>query len=158
MWERKGLFKVIAATCFVVLILAGALDVWRTVSAQINTKVFDADAMKVANEIKRKTAPNALILNAPTYNSAVVLSGRRSLIRYSGHLSSHGIDYGPREDDVRRIYQGGGVSDILLRKYDIDYVLISPEERDSMRANDAFFAKYPVVAEAGQYRVYKVKN
>ncbi|MGB7203108.1 MAG: hypothetical protein WBD16_12725 [Pyrinomonadaceae bacterium] len=158
LWERKGLFKVIAATCFVVLILAGALDVWRTVSAQINTKVFDADAMKVANEIKRKTAPNALILNAPTYNSAVVLSGRRSLIRYSGHLSSHGIDYGPREDDVRRIYQGGGVSDILLRKYDIDYVLISPEERDSMRANDAFFAKYPVVAEAGQYRVYKVKN
>ncbi len=158
LWERKGLFKVIAATCFVFLILAGALDVWRTVSAQINTRVFDADAMKVANEIKRKTAPNALILNAPTYNSAVVLSGRRSLMRYSGHLSSHGIDYGPRENDVRRIYQGGGVADILLRKYDIDYVLISPEERDSMRANDAFFAKYPVVAEASQYRVYKIKN
>ena len=158
LWERKGPFKVIAATCFIFLILAGALDVWRTVSAQINTRVFDADAIKVANEIKRKTAPNALILNAPTYNSAVVLSGRRSLIRYSGHLSSHGIDYGPREDDVRRIYQGGGVADIMLRKYDIDYLLISPEERDGMRANDAFFAKYPVVAEAGQYRVYKIKN
>ena len=158
LWERKGLFRVIAATCFVVLILAGALDVWRTVSAQINTRVFDADAMKVANEIKRKTAPNALILNAPTYNSAVVLSGRRSLMRYSGHLSSHGIDYRPREDDVRRIYQGGGVADILLRKYDVDYILISPAEHENMNPNDAFFAKYPVVAEAGQYRVYKIKN
>jgi hypothetical protein len=157
LWEKKGLFRVVAAACFVCLIFSGALDVWRTASAQINNKVFDTDAVKIANDIKRKTAANALFVNAPTYNSAVVLSGRRSLMRYSGHLSSHGIDYGPREDDVRRIYQGGGVADILLRKYDVDYVLISPEERDSMRANDAFFAKYPVAAEAGQYRVYKIK-
>jgi hypothetical protein len=157
LWKHKSIFKVAAATCFIVLIFAGALDVWRTASGQISSRVFDYDAVRIANEIKQKTSPSALVLNAPTYNSAIVLSGRRSLMRYSGHLSSHGIDYGPREDDVKRIYQGGGVADILLRKYDIDYLLISPEERDSMRANDAFFAKYPVIAEAGQYRVYKIK-
>lgn len=157
LWERKSLPRIVAAAFFAVLIFSGALDVWRTASAQINTKVFDADAMKIAGEIKRKTAANSLFLNAPTYNSAVVLSGRRSLMRYSGHLSSHGIDYAGREADVRRIYQGGGVADIMLRKYEIDYVLISPEERDSMSANDAFFSKYPVVAEAGQYRVYKIR-
>lgn len=158
LWERKGIFRAVGAACFVGLVFSGALDVWRTASAQINTRVFDADAVKVADEIKRNTPSNALFANAPTYNSAVVLSGRRSLMRYSGHLSSHGIDYGPREEDVKRIYAGGGVADILLRKYDVDYVLISPEERDSLRANDAFFAKYPLVAEAGQYRVYRIKN
>jgi uncharacterized membrane protein len=78
-------------------------------------------------------------------------------MRYSGHLSSHGIDYAPRENDVRRIYEGGGVADILLRKYNIDYVLVSPEERNSLKANEDFFKKYTVVAEAGLYRVYKVK-
>lgn len=158
LWERKGVIRAVGAACFVALVFSGALDVWRTASAQINTKVFDTDAIKIAGEIKRKTAANALFVNAPTYNSAVVLSGRRSLMRYSGHLSSHGIDYGPREEDVKRIYAGGGVADIILRKYDVDYVLISPEERDSLRANDAFFAKYPLVAEAGQYRVYRIKN
>ncbi len=157
-WERKGVARIVAAGCFVVLILAGSLDVWRTASGQNKIKVFDGDAVQAAEYIKRNTPPNALILNAPTYNSAVVLSGRQSLMRYSGHLSSHGIDYAPREDDVKRIYQGGGVADILLRKYNIDYVLISPEERNSLSANEEFFKKYPVVAEAGQYRVYKVRN
>ncbi|MFN0139900.1 MAG: hypothetical protein ACKVQW_07405 [Pyrinomonadaceae bacterium] len=158
LWEQKSAFKVVAAACFVGLVSAGALDVWRTASGQISSRVFDYEAVRIANEIKQKTAPNALFVNAPTYNSAIVLSGRRSLMRYSGHLSSHGIDYGPREEDVRRIYQGGGVAEILLRKHDVDYVLISPAERESLSPNDAFFAKYAVVAEAGQYRVYKIKN
>jgi hypothetical protein len=157
MWKREKLLKVVAAACFIVLIFAGALDVWRTASGQISSRVFDNDAVRISNEIKQKTAPNALFVNAPTYNSAVVLSGRRSLMRYSGHLSSHGIDYGPREEDVNRIYQGGGVADILLRKYDVDYVLVSPEEREKLSPNETFFANYPIVAEAGQYRVYKIK-
>ncbi|MGB2751758.1 MAG: hypothetical protein WBC19_06845 [Pyrinomonadaceae bacterium] len=156
-WEQTGLAKVVAASCFVVLTLGGALDVWRTASGQIKTRVFEREAMQVAAGIKQKTEPNALFLNAPTYNSAVVLSGRRSLMRYSGHLSSHGIDYLPREDDVKRIYEGGGVAEILMRKYNIEYVLISPEEMNSMNANEEFFRKYPVIAEAGQYRVYKIK-
>ena len=157
-WEKKRFLTITAVGCFAALIFAGSLDVWRTASGQNKIKVFDSDAVQVAEYIKRNTAPNAVILNAPTYNSAVVLSGRQSLMRYSGHLSSHGIDYVPREDDVKRIYQGGGVADILLRKYNIDYVLISPEERNSLSANEEYFKKYPVIAEAGQYRVYKVKN
>ncbi|MEO6655301.1 MAG: hypothetical protein ABIO36_04400 [Pyrinomonadaceae bacterium] len=156
MWGRGTVLKVLAGACFIILIFSGALDVWRTVSEQTNNGVFQPDAVKVAEMIKRQTAPKSLFLNAPTYNSAVVLSGRQSLMRYSGHLASHGIDYGPREADVRQIYQGGGVADILLRKYNIEYVLISPEERDVLKANEEFFKKYPVVAEAGQFRVYKV--
>ncbi len=46
---------------------------------------------------------------------------------------------------------------MLLRQYNIDYVLVSPEEKNTLKANEEFFKKYPVVAEAGQFRVYKVK-
>ncbi len=156
-WQRGRALRVAAGACFVILTLSGALDVWRTVSGQINYGVFDADAVKTGDLIKQKTDPKALFLNAPTYNSAVVLSGRQSLMRYSGHLASHGIDYFPREAEVKQIYQGGGVADILLKKYNVEYVLISPEERNTLKANEDFFKKYPVVAEAGQYRVYKIK-
>jgi hypothetical protein len=157
LWQKNLVLKIVAAACFTVLTFAGALDVWRTVSAQINYKVFDKDAVKIAEQIKQKTARNALFLNAPTYNSAVVLSGRRSLMRYVGHLSSYGIDYEERETDLKRIYAGDATARIFLDKYQIEYVLISPEETSSLAVNKEFFEKFPVVAEAGQYKVYKIK-
>jgi hypothetical protein len=158
MWGRKEYAVRLAAIgAFIALIFAGALDVFRTASGQIKIRVFDRDAMNVAEQLKQKTDAKAIFLNAPTYNSAVVLSGRLSVMRYSGHLASHGIDYGPREDDVKRIYQGGGVADVLLRKYDVGYVLIAPDETNTLHANEEYFRKYPVIAESGPYRVYKVK-
>ena len=157
LWQQKRVGQITAAVCFVILIFAGGLDVWRTASAQTNNGVFQEDAVKVAEQIKSKTPPNAIFLNAPTYNSAVVLSGRQSVMRYSGHLASHGIDYGPRESDVKQIYDGGGVAEILLKKYNVDYVLVSPEERNTLHAREDFFKKFPIAAESGDYKVYKVK-
>lgn len=164
-YNRGKIFRVVAVCLLVGLTAAGAIDVWRVVSKQINYDVFSPDAIKIAEQIKRKTEPNALILDAPTYNTAVVLSGRRSLMRYPGHLSSHGIEYQPREEDLKRIYQGSATADILLKKYDIGYVLLSPELR--AYANDAgngfelkeeYFQKFPVIGESGEYKLYKVKN
>ncbi|MDQ3221206.1 MAG: hypothetical protein M3Q26_10780 [Acidobacteriota bacterium] len=158
LWRKSTPLKIGAAFCFIFLILSGALDVWRTVSGQIKNRIFDADAVVIADKIKLRTAPNALFLNAPTYNSAVVLTGRQSLMRYPGHLSSHGIEYAARENDVKIIYSGGPAAAALLQKYGIEYVLISPEERNTLRANENFFIQYPVIAEEGQYKVYKVQN
>jgi uncharacterized membrane protein len=78
-------------------------------------------------------------------------------MRYPGHLSSHGIDYQQREDDVKQIYQGGPMADSLLDKYGIKYVLVSPEELNTLNANMAYFSRFPVVAEAGQAKVFKVR-
>ena len=156
-WRKETWVKAVAAVCFIVLIASGALDVWRTLSGQINYKVFDKDAVELAEQIKRRTTPDAMFLNAPTYNTAVVLTGRQSLMRYPGHLGSHGIDYGTREADVKRIYQGSPDAVSLLEKYGIQYVVVSPEERNAGGVNEQFFSRYPVAAESGQYRVYKVK-
>jgi hypothetical protein len=157
LWRNKiAGAKVFAAICFIAMIASGALDVWRTVSGQINYKVFDKDAVEIAEQLKRRVNPKAMFLNAPTYNSAVVLTGRRSLMRYTGHLASHGIDYGPRESDVKKMYQGGADATALLAKYEIDYVIVSPEEKN-LGVNEQFFGRYPIAAESGQYRVYKIK-
>ena len=158
-WKKSAGLKIIAVGCLIVLTLSGALDVWRTASGQIKNDVFDQDAVKTATRIKLATPPNALFLNAPTYNSAIALTGRRSLMRYIGHLMSHGIDYREREADLNRIYEGGATADLFLRKYEIDYVLISPLERQAQafKVNEDYFRKYPVVIESGPYKVYKVK-
>ncbi len=156
LWEKNRALKFVAAACLIVLTASGALDIWRVVSKQINYNVFSKDSVAIAEQIKQKIAPQALFLNAPTYNSAVVLSGRRSLMRYNGHLSSYGIDYGPREAEVKQIYEGAASADELLRKNNIEYVIISPEERSNLTVNEDFFKKFPVVAEIGQHKVYQV--
>jgi uncharacterized membrane protein len=100
-----------------------------------------------------------MFVNAPTFNSAIVLTGRRSLMRYGGHLSSYGIDYGEREDEVKRIYAGDAAANVLFKKYNVEYVLVGPEEAANVPVvNEEFFRQFPVVAEAGQYRVYQIKK
>ena len=157
LWRRGGAFRIVAAACFAVLIFSGALDVWRTISGQNKIGVFDADAVKIANKIRGSVPANAMFLNAPTYNSAIALTGRQSLMRYPGHLASHGIDYSARERDVKTMYAGGPQAEELLTKYGIDYVLISPEERNTMGANQGFYGRFPLAAESGQYKLYKVR-
>ncbi|NNE65375.1 MAG: hypothetical protein HKN33_02320 [Pyrinomonadaceae bacterium] len=156
LWKGSRVFKVGAAACLAVLIAAGALDVWRTASGQMRYEVFDEDAVGIAKAIRERTKPSAMFLNAPTYNTAIVLTGRRSLMRYTGHLSSHGIDYLPRENDVKRIYAGEATADLLLKKHGIEFVLISPLERKDLQVNDDYFAKFPLFAESGDYKVYRV--
>ncbi|MBK6749541.1 MAG: hypothetical protein IPG67_05900 [Acidobacteria bacterium] len=77
-WKESKLLQAVAAVGLLALTFSGGLDVWRTATGQNKIKVFDPDAVKIAQLIKEKTAPNSLFLNAPTYNSAVVLSGRLS--------------------------------------------------------------------------------
>ncbi len=160
-WKKNSILKFVAVVCLVILTLAGALDVWRVVTKQIDYGVFQTDAIKIAEQIKQKTAPNALFLNAPTYNTAIALSGRRSLMRYPGHLASHGINFAEREADLKQIYTGGGAAETALKKYNIEYILVGPEVNNYLKEvrltiNPTFFQKFPVVAEAGQYKVYKV--
>lgn len=157
-WRQNVALKAVTVACFVVLTLSGAIDVFRAASDQVKSEVFMPDAVRIAAQIRQKTPANALFLNGPTFNPAVVLAGRQSLMRYPGHLGSYGIDYGPREADVKRIYAGGPQADTLLQKYNIEYVLISPYERNDMKANEEFFKKFPIVAESGQFKVYKVKG
>lgn len=157
LWRQGRGLAAVAAFCFFVLIFSGALDVWRTASGQINYQVFDKDAVAVAEMIKRQTRPQALFLNAPTYNTPIALTGRRSLMRYTGHLSSHGIDYGQRESDLKEIYLGGPRAPQLMQRYGIEYVLIGPEERSRLSANESYFNRFRAAATAGQYKVYVVR-
>jgi hypothetical protein len=158
LWAQKGSARIVSLILIFVLTASGFLDVWRTVSRQHNYRIFDPDAKQVAERLHYVTPPDSVFLNAPTYNSPIVLSGRLSLMRYPGHLGSHGINYADRESDLKQMYRGGPPALKLFEKYGIDFVLISPEERNTLTPNEAFYASFPVVAESGQYKVYDVRN
>jgi len=156
-WQKDKYTWALAAVILVSLVFTGSLDVWRTASSQVKFQLFDPDAVRIAEQIKAKTPAHSLFLNAATYNTAIVLTGRQSLMRYPGNLYSYGVDYAGREADVKAMYQGGPMADELLRKYNIDYVLVSQEEIRSMSVNKEYFMKFPAVASAGGATVYKIR-
>ena len=154
---RSGpVLRAAGAFAFVALTLAGAVDVWRVVSRQGEYGEFDAQGVALASIIRAETPPRALVLHAPTYNPPVFLTGRRSLLGYPGHVWSHGLPFSDREAEIKRIYAGADDADALLARYGVEYIVVSPIERNQVTVNDAYFERFTVIGEAGGYRLYEV--
>lgn len=147
--------RALAAALLLSLTLSGGLDVWRVASGATEFQEFDAGGLALAGLIERATPVQALILGAPTYNHPVMLTGRRLLMGYAGHLWSQGIDCGPRNDAVHRIYAGAPDAQALLDANHVQYMVVGPLERANLPVNDGFFQTFPRVGEAGGYVLYK---
>ena len=162
LWRRGGVWRAAAVVLLLMQTAAGGLDVWRAASGAVERRSFDPAGVEFAEVIKRETSPRSLILHAPTYNDPVYLTGRRTFLGYPGHVWSHGIDYGPREAELKRIYMGTADAPAIIERAGIEYVVVGPLEREEMRKyglmlNETFFARYRRVGEAGGYRLYKTK-
>jgi hypothetical protein len=155
--KSPGKIRWAAAGLLVSLTLAGALDLVRVVTGTEDNLEFDPDGVAIARQLEQFSAPRALVLHDPTYNTPVFLTGRRSLLGYPGQAWSRGLDYIGRQTDIRQIYSGSPQATALLQQYQIGYVLVGPQERGDMTVNDSFWNQFPVVAQAGNYRVFKVE-
>jgi len=156
LWKDGGLKKAVAAVLFACVVTAGALDVAAIVLRSSRYQVFDSAGVRFAEVMKQQTAPRSLVMHAPVHNHPVFLTGRRSLMGYPGHIWTHGLDYVQRESEIKRIYAGTAEATALLQKYQIEYVVISPLERNIMMVNEQFFAKFERVGDVGEYRLYKI--
>jgi hypothetical protein len=154
-WQQRSFFRWLAPAVFLTLILAGCLDVLRVVSEASEYQEFDAQGIAAAKVISAQAPPRAVVLHAPTFNSPVFLTGRRSLLGYPGWMWSRGLNYSERGADIQRIYSGAPEADALLRQYGIDYVLIGPAELASLKVNEQFWSKYAMLSQAGAYRIYQ---
>lgn len=149
-------WKVAGAGALLAMTLSGGLDAWRVLSGQTVYGEFDRDGIALAAVIREDTPASALMLNAPTWNAPVFLSGRRSLLGYVGHAWSRGLPYAEREADIMRIYAGEADALQLISSYGIDYIVVSPVERNNLKVNDAFFEQFTKVGQVGEYTLYEV--
>ncbi|MCU1267682.1 MAG: hypothetical protein JWM21_4000 [Acidobacteria bacterium] len=157
LWHEGQVKRAIAVALFVCLTLAGALDVASIVMRSGEFQLFDPNGVRFAEVVKEQTQPRSTVIHAPIHNTPVFLTGRRSLMGYPGHIWTHGIDFGPRESEIKRIYSGAPDAELLLGKYGVDYAVVGPNERLVMPVNNEFFSRFKKVGEAGEYRLYKIK-
>jgi len=156
-WTRShAIGRAVVIGAFVTLTLSGTIDIWRAVSGQTVYGEYDPNAIAFAAAIRDQTPRDALILNAPTWNPPVFLTGRRSLMGYAGQTWSRGLPYADRERDIRAIYAGGPDALALVRSYGIDFIEVTSLERSSMPVSDSFFKSMKVVAVSGDDVLYEV--
>jgi hypothetical protein len=157
LWNSGFQQRLLAAGLLVCLTLAGALDVASIVTRSGEYQLFDPYGVRFAEVVKEQTQPRSLVMHAPVHNTPVFLSGRRSLMGYPGHIWTHGLEFGPRENEIKRIYAGAPDAEALLAKYDVDYAVVGPLEKLALPVNEQFFTRFKKVGEAGEYRLYKIK-
>ena len=155
--QRRKVLWPMAGLILLALTLSGALDVLRGLSPVEKLRLFDAEQLSVAELIKQRVPPHALVLSAPIHNSVLALSGRQPLMGYPGHLWSHGIKFDERERDLKIMYRGGVEAERLFQQYGIDYVIVGPIEYSEFAADDGYFAEtYKAVIDEAGYRVYQI--
>jgi hypothetical protein len=157
LWHQGRTRRLLAVVLFFCVTLAGALDVAGISFRSIKYQVFDAAGLHFAELVKAQTAPRSTIVHAPVHNTPVFLTGRRSLMGYPGHIWTHGLQFVQREGEIKRIYLGSPDAEQLIRKYDIEYLVLGPQERLVGPVNEAFISRFQKVGEAGEYTLYKIK-
>jgi hypothetical protein len=154
-FQRTIPWKLAASFCLLLVTLSGVLDVLRALSPREKVRLFSRADREVAELIRQTTDPHATVLHAPVHDSAVSLTGRRSVMGYPGHLWTHGIDYEERESDVKQIFKTG--SRELLEKYGVDYVLIGPVEKHLLNPDESVFTgTAEPVLDHSNYKLFKV--
>lgn len=152
--------RLLAATCVVLLVLAGGIDLYRASNYSIsNVRFTDAEGVRVAAWVRDNTDPRATVLVAHEHDNPVMaLAGRRVVLGYPGWLYSYGLqDYAVKQVDVERMLRGDPQTPELVRRHYVDYVVIGPQERsDRYQANvDYWRAKATQVHEQGGYLIFR---
>ena len=158
LWREGMAKRALAIILLAGVTLAGALDVGAIVWRSNEYGIFTASGIQFAELIKREAPPQAVVIHAPVHNHPVFLTGRRSLMGYPGHVWTHGLEFGPRESEIRKVYAGSPDAVVILRKYNVEYAVVSPLEENIMNVNEQFFASFQLVGEVGEYRLYKIKQ
>jgi len=157
LWQRhswRG--ALIGVLLFAVLTGTGAASVYREL--HLSWLMFSREDLELADFVRTHTGKDALFLTSDKHNNPVAcLSGRRILMGYRGWLSSHGVDYHLREQDVMAIYSGSETAHELLNRYGINYILIEEDKIADFHENLVFFAAhYPRVYSSTRYILFAV--
>ncbi len=156
----KKLFIGLAMSLFLITTASGAIDAYRIQRIQLHSYIeYNSSEISLANWVKENTSPTSIWLTGHPHNHWLFnLTGRQTILAYPGWLWTQGYDYLPIQFDVAQMYAGNEDSLDLLQKYQVNYVVIGPNELKELFANQSFFdQRFPVVEQLGQTKIYKLK-
>ena len=158
LWHRGAAARLVAVALAIVLMAAGALDVARSTIGPSVYQLWSSEGIAFADAVRDRTPADAVILTDPTYNTPILLTGRKLFMGYDGWLFAHGLPYAEREQEAKAMFAGGSQAMDLLREMHVGFIEVGPQERSDVSPNDAFLSQFPVAVEVGEYRLYEVSG
>ena len=157
LWKKVGLALLIIF--FVLVIHSGVVDIIPRALVPIEhiPTVFNTDAIEMAAFVRQNIPEDAQIMTGSTHlNIVSSLAGRPSLVGYPGWLWTKGVDYSPRENDLKTFYTNPDRADIL-KKYNVQYILLDSQVIYDWKADkSAFDARFKKIYGDGNLVLYKV--
>ncbi|MDZ4228840.1 MAG: hypothetical protein U1C50_01135, partial [Patescibacteria group bacterium] len=131
-------WKLVGLIILLISIFPGVSQVSKIFQSSTKYQFFNQTQLTVAEAVREVIEPQAVVLTAGNHNHWLpALTGRQIIMGYPGWLWTYGIDYLPREANVAKLYQG---NDQLLDQYQVDYVVIGPDEKNMWPdLNEAYF-------------------
>jgi uncharacterized membrane protein len=141
------------------MVLSGFLVQFGQLTGQDRNVMLTAADLAIAEQVRATTPPTAVFATDFRHNNPIsVLAGRRVVTGYDGWLFSEGINYAQRQLDVRQLYALGPDFRTVVDRYGIDFVVIGPGETSTFAPDAAAFrARFPVVARAPGFEVFRVR-
>ena len=163
--------QLLAGLAVVSLTLSGGLDIWNAFegsSGAYPAGYMSAGDVLVGEWARDRTEPDAVFASANTFMHPVrVVAGRTVVSGAAGRLNDLGVDWQTRDADLRVLYQVAQGFDEIIDRWDIDYLVLGPLERQSFRPPDApddwdpalfWDGSAVVVYDVGGYKVYDVRQ
>ena len=75
---------------------------------------------------------------------------------YPGHVWTHGLEYQTREAEISRVYAGAPDATAILRRYNVEYAVLGPQEVNLLKPRTQVFSQFQLVGDVGGYRLYKI--
>jgi hypothetical protein len=112
--------------------------------------------LELADRVRETTPPGSVVVSGMgSHDPVQMLSGRQVLMGYWGQLWVSGIPHGDRESEVLRIYRLAPDAGDLIRRYGVSAVVIGPDERSGLAADEAGFeARFPLLGASTDYRIF----
>lgn len=152
----------IVGAIILLLIASGALDLWRRVLPTHRYEIVSGQEIIKISDVKEVIPPQNYVLTyGHVLNPMVSFLGRPFIYGDTAWLWSHGISgYETRQRQVERIYAGSENAAQLIQELNVDYIIVSPHERERLAyLNEEFLASHftRVYDEKGTV-VYKVSR
>jgi hypothetical protein len=145
-----------AVVIVAILILGSGGVIALTRELQLNWQSVNTEGLAVAEFVRENTQPDAVFLTADTHNHPIpMLTGRPIVMGYAGWLWTYGIRYLAVKRDVVSIYSGEAQAEELLKKHQVQYIYVGPQEAE-LGANLGFLNQFPKIYQSERVSIYKV--
>jgi hypothetical protein len=162
MWQKKRSYPVFAKLFIIVIfsisIFSGSIDAYRIVRFKLHSHVmYSREEMDLVEWVRTDTDPESIWLTGDNHNHWLFnLTGRQSLMTFRGWLWTHGYQYHDVEKDMIQMFKQPNISKNLFDKYEVDYVVIGPNEKRTWKANESEFSSFSLIKSSPNYKIYSL--